>query len=104
MIIDHLLFSARLDKNIKAWYDYISFCFKKSNSFTVLFVVGFIKIFPTKDDVRQSLEGYPAGASLPYSIHVAKKQTYLHSYFQYVLYLKKKLVKRKHSWITVDDI
>ncbi|XP_076098892.1 tyrosyl-DNA phosphodiesterase 1-like [Mytilus galloprovincialis] len=40
-------------------------------------------IFPTKDNVRCSLEGYPAGASIPYSINVAKKQTYLHSYFHH---------------------
>lgn len=38
-------------------------------------------IFPTKDNIRTSLEGYPAGASVPYSINVAKKQVYLHSYF-----------------------
>ena len=37
-------------------------------------------IFPTKDNVRTSLEGYPAGASIPYSINVAKKQPYLHKY------------------------
>ena len=41
-----------------------------------------MQIFPSKDNVRQSLEGYPAGAALPYSINVAKKQTYLHSFFQ----------------------
>ncbi|VDI74315.1 tyrosyl-DNA phosphodiesterase 1 [Mytilus galloprovincialis] len=40
-------------------------------------------IFPTKDNVRCSLEGYPAGASIPYSINVAKKQTYLTSYFHH---------------------
>ncbi|XP_013392782.1 tyrosyl-DNA phosphodiesterase 1 [Lingula anatina] len=38
-------------------------------------------IFPTKDNIRLSLEGYPAGASVPYSIHTAKKQQFLHEYF-----------------------
>ena len=51
----------------------------------ILFIVMLpFQIFPTKDNVRQSLEGYPAGASIPYSINVAKKQQYLHSFFQYV--------------------
>jgi len=40
------------------------------------------QIFPTKDNVRCSLEGYPAGTSIPYSINVAKKQQYLHTFFQ----------------------
>ena len=40
------------------------------------------QIFPTKENVRQSLEGYAAGGSIPYSIHTAKKQTYLHTCFQ----------------------
>lgn len=34
-------------------------------------------IFPTVDDVRNSLEGYPAGGSLPYSSSTAAKQPYL---------------------------
>eukprot|EP00057_Strongylocentrotus_purpuratus_P013588 XP_011668062.1 PREDICTED: tyrosyl-DNA phosphodiesterase 1 [Strongylocentrotus purpuratus] len=38
-------------------------------------------IFPCSDNVRTSLEGYPAGASLPYSIQTAKKQPYLHQFF-----------------------
>uniref|UniRef100_A0A8D0C904 Tyrosyl-DNA phosphodiesterase 1 n=1 Tax=Salvator merianae TaxID=96440 RepID=A0A8D0C904_SALMN len=38
-------------------------------------------IYPTVDNVRQSLEGYPAGGSLPYSIQTAQKQLWLHSYF-----------------------
>ena len=38
-------------------------------------------IFPSVDDVRCSLEGYPAGASLPYSSTNAKKQKWLVSYF-----------------------
>ncbi|XP_071486874.1 tyrosyl-DNA phosphodiesterase 1-like [Diadema antillarum] len=38
-------------------------------------------IFPCSDNVRTSLEGYPAGGSLPYSIQTAKKQLYLHSFF-----------------------
>ncbi|CAN7937912.1 unnamed protein product [Ixodes hexagonus] len=37
-------------------------------------------IFPSVDDVRCSLEGYPAGASLPYSISTANKQRWLDSY------------------------
>ncbi|KAL5008312.1 hypothetical protein ScPMuIL_013893 [Solemya velum] len=40
-----------------------------------------ILIFPSKDNVRQSLEGYPAGQSIPYSINNAKKQAYIHSHF-----------------------
>ncbi|XP_025029638.1 tyrosyl-DNA phosphodiesterase 1 isoform X2 [Python bivittatus] len=39
------------------------------------------KIFPTVENVRQSLEGYPAGGSLPYSMQTAQKQLWLHSYF-----------------------
>ncbi|XP_074854861.1 tyrosyl-DNA phosphodiesterase 1 [Carettochelys insculpta] len=38
-------------------------------------------IYPTVDNVRQSLEGYPAGGSLPYSVQTAQKQLWLHSYF-----------------------
>ncbi|XP_056022716.1 tyrosyl-DNA phosphodiesterase 1-like isoform X3 [Ostrea edulis] len=38
-------------------------------------------IFPSVDNVRTSLEGYPAGGSIPYSINVAKKQPWLQTYF-----------------------
>uniref|UniRef100_A0A8D0ZE70 Tyrosyl-DNA phosphodiesterase 1 n=1 Tax=Sus scrofa TaxID=9823 RepID=A0A8D0ZE70_PIG len=38
-------------------------------------------IYPSVENVRTSLEGYPAGGSLPYSIQTAEKQTWLHSYF-----------------------
>ncbi|XP_034274198.1 tyrosyl-DNA phosphodiesterase 1 [Pantherophis guttatus] len=38
-------------------------------------------IYPSVENVRQSLEGYPAGGSLPYSIQTAQKQPWLHSYF-----------------------
>ncbi|XP_043930634.1 tyrosyl-DNA phosphodiesterase 1 isoform X2 [Protopterus annectens] len=38
-------------------------------------------IYPTVDNVRTSLEGYPAGGSLPYSIQTAQKQLWLHSFF-----------------------
>uniref|UniRef100_A0ACB8G6C3 Tyrosyl-DNA phosphodiesterase 1 n=1 Tax=Sphaerodactylus townsendi TaxID=933632 RepID=A0ACB8G6C3_9SAUR len=38
-------------------------------------------IYPSVDNVRQSLEGYPAGGSLPYSIQTAQKQLWLHSFF-----------------------
>ncbi|XP_019407940.1 PREDICTED: tyrosyl-DNA phosphodiesterase 1 isoform X1 [Crocodylus porosus] len=38
-------------------------------------------VYPTVDNVRQSLEGYPAGGSLPYSMQTAQKQLWLHSYF-----------------------
>ncbi|KAJ8341248.1 hypothetical protein SKAU_G00335390 [Synaphobranchus kaupii] len=38
-------------------------------------------VYPTVDDVRTSLEGYPAGGSLPYSIQTAQRQLWLHSYF-----------------------
>ncbi|XP_013779877.1 tyrosyl-DNA phosphodiesterase 1-like [Limulus polyphemus] len=37
-------------------------------------------VFPTVNNVRESLEGYPAGTSLPYSINVAKKQPYLRNF------------------------
>lgn len=37
-------------------------------------------IFPCVENVRISLEGYPAGGSLPYSSSVAKKQSYLKGY------------------------
>ncbi|XP_033639145.1 tyrosyl-DNA phosphodiesterase 1-like [Asterias rubens] len=37
-------------------------------------------IFPSKDNVRTSLEGYPAGASIPYGIKTAKKQLYFNSF------------------------
>ncbi|XP_076359888.1 tyrosyl-DNA phosphodiesterase glaikit [Tachypleus tridentatus] len=37
-------------------------------------------VFPSVNNVRQSLEGYPAGTSLPYSINVAKKQPYLRNF------------------------
>ena len=68
---------------------YIHICFihcfaklRKSIEFVYMYVHVYMQIFPSKDNVRQSLEGYPAGAALPYSINVAKKQTYLHSFFQ----------------------
>ncbi|XP_056666515.1 tyrosyl-DNA phosphodiesterase 1 isoform X2 [Monodelphis domestica] len=38
-------------------------------------------IYPTVENVRKSLEGYPAGGSLPYSLQTAEKQLWLHSYF-----------------------
>ncbi|XP_036887116.1 tyrosyl-DNA phosphodiesterase 1 [Sturnira hondurensis] len=38
-------------------------------------------IYPSVENVRTSLEGYPAGGSLPYSIQTAEKQSWLHSYF-----------------------
>ncbi|XP_015676963.1 tyrosyl-DNA phosphodiesterase 1 [Protobothrops mucrosquamatus] len=38
-------------------------------------------IYPSVENVRQSLEGYPAGGSLPYSIQTAQKQLWLNSYF-----------------------
>ncbi|XP_063804694.1 tyrosyl-DNA phosphodiesterase 1 isoform X1 [Pseudophryne corroboree] len=38
-------------------------------------------IYPSVDNVRTSLEGYPAGGSLPYGIQTAQKQPWLHSYF-----------------------
>ncbi|CAH2328016.1 tyrosyl-DNA phosphodiesterase 1 [Pelobates cultripes] len=38
-------------------------------------------IYPSVDNVRTSLEGYPAGGSLPYSIQTAQKQPWLHSFF-----------------------
>ncbi|NXE88846.1 TYDP1 phosphodiesterase, partial [Menura novaehollandiae] len=38
-------------------------------------------VYPSVNNVRQSLEGYPAGGSLPYSIQTAQKQLWLHSYF-----------------------
>lgn len=37
-------------------------------------------IYPTVDNVRISLEGYPAGGSLPYSNKVAQKQTWLRNF------------------------
>ncbi|KAJ8290291.1 hypothetical protein GJAV_G00011010 [Gymnothorax javanicus] len=39
------------------------------------------QVYPTVDNVRTSLEGYPAGGSLPYSIQTAQRQLWLHSYF-----------------------
>ncbi|XP_052269380.1 tyrosyl-DNA phosphodiesterase 1-like isoform X7 [Dreissena polymorpha] len=38
-------------------------------------------VFPTVDNVRLSLEGFPAGGSIPYSVNTAKKQTWLHNFF-----------------------
>ncbi|KAM9817609.1 tyrosyl-DNA phosphodiesterase 1 [Neosynchiropus ocellatus] len=38
-------------------------------------------LYPAVEDVRTSLEGYPAGGSLPYSIQTAQKQLWLHAYF-----------------------
>ncbi|XP_031555938.1 tyrosyl-DNA phosphodiesterase 1-like [Actinia tenebrosa] len=38
-------------------------------------------VFPSVDDVRMSLEGYPAGGSIPYSHKTAAKQPYLPSFF-----------------------
>ncbi|XP_012692140.1 tyrosyl-DNA phosphodiesterase 1 isoform X2 [Clupea harengus] len=38
-------------------------------------------VYPSVDDVRRSLEGYPAGGSLPYSIQTAQRQLWLHNYF-----------------------
>ncbi|XP_033734263.1 tyrosyl-DNA phosphodiesterase 1-like isoform X2 [Pecten maximus] len=52
----------------------------KGTSSVPLMTIPLQLIFPTKDDVRTSLEGYPAGGSIPYSIHVARKQPYLHTF------------------------
>ncbi|PFX18794.1 Tyrosyl-DNA phosphodiesterase 1 [Stylophora pistillata] len=38
-------------------------------------------VFPTVDNVRHSLEGYPAGGSIPYSSKTALKQPYLPNFF-----------------------
>ncbi|KAM4013864.1 tyrosyl-DNA phosphodiesterase 1 [Anomaloglossus baeobatrachus] len=38
-------------------------------------------IYPSVDNVRTSLEGYPAGGSLPYGLQTAQKQPWLHTYF-----------------------
>ncbi|KAI2654235.1 Tyrosyl-DNA phosphodiesterase 1 [Labeo rohita] len=38
-------------------------------------------VYPSVENVRTSLEGYPAGGSLPYSIQTAQRQLWLHSYF-----------------------
>ncbi|XP_038968275.1 tyrosyl-DNA phosphodiesterase 1 isoform X2 [Rattus norvegicus] len=38
-------------------------------------------IYPSVENVRTSLEGYPAGGSLPYGIQTAEKQRWLHPYF-----------------------
>ncbi|XP_067223305.1 tyrosyl-DNA phosphodiesterase 1 [Chanodichthys erythropterus] len=38
-------------------------------------------VYPSVENVRTSLEGYPAGGSLPYSIQTAQKQIWLHTYF-----------------------
>ncbi|CAH1792376.1 unnamed protein product [Owenia fusiformis] len=40
-------------------------------------------IYPSKDNVRTSLEGYPAGGSLPYSIKTAVKQQYMHQFWNH---------------------
>lgn len=40
-------------------------------------------IYPSVDNVRKSLEGYPAGASLPYSIKTAQKQQWVHKYLHH---------------------
>ncbi|XP_018583305.1 tyrosyl-DNA phosphodiesterase 1 isoform X2 [Scleropages formosus] len=40
-------------------------------------------VYPSVENVRTSLEGYPAGGSLPYSIQTAQRQLWLHSYFHY---------------------
>ncbi|XP_066279996.1 tyrosyl-DNA phosphodiesterase 1-like [Branchiostoma lanceolatum] len=37
-------------------------------------------IYPSVNNVRSSLEGYPAGGSLPYSISTARKQPYLNKF------------------------
>ncbi|XP_035693489.1 tyrosyl-DNA phosphodiesterase 1-like [Branchiostoma floridae] len=37
-------------------------------------------IYPSVNNVRTSLEGYPAGGSLPYSINTARKQPYLNKF------------------------
>ncbi|XP_056402112.1 tyrosyl-DNA phosphodiesterase 1 isoform X2 [Hyla sarda] len=38
-------------------------------------------IYPSVDNVRTSLEGYPAGGSLPYGLQTAQKQPWLHTFF-----------------------
>ncbi|XP_005992768.1 tyrosyl-DNA phosphodiesterase 1 [Latimeria chalumnae] len=38
-------------------------------------------VYPTVENVRTSLEGYPAGGSLPYGLQTAQKQIWLHSFF-----------------------
>ncbi|GCC38103.1 hypothetical protein chiPu_0016614 [Chiloscyllium punctatum] len=38
-------------------------------------------VYPTVENVRTSLEGYPAGGSLPYAIATAQKQPWLSSFF-----------------------
>jgi Tyrosyl-DNA phosphodiesterase len=46
-----------------------------------------VQIFPSVDNVRNSLEGYIAGGSLPYSSSTASKQPYLNTFLQYERFL-----------------
>lgn len=39
-------------------------------------------IYPSAENVQSSLEGNPAGSSLPYRIQTAETQNWLHSYFR----------------------
>ncbi|XP_067680530.1 tyrosyl-DNA phosphodiesterase 1-like isoform X2 [Haliotis asinina] len=39
-------------------------------------------VFPSVDNVRVSLEGYPAGTSVPYTMKTAQKQKYIHQHFR----------------------
>lgn len=43
------------------------------------------QIYPSVDDVRLSLEGYPAGTSLPYNKETAARQPYFNTFLQYVI-------------------
>uniref|UniRef100_A0A8C9UAH4 Tyrosyl-DNA phosphodiesterase 1 n=1 Tax=Scleropages formosus TaxID=113540 RepID=A0A8C9UAH4_SCLFO len=50
---------------------------------TLALNIFFTQVYPSVENVRTSLEGYPAGGSLPYSIQTAQRQLWLHSYFHY---------------------
>lgn len=72
-----------LGSNAEAWLtgEFLCSLATVKNSGPAVQSVPLKLIFPTVTDVRCSLEGYPAGQSLPYSIRTADKQRWLDSYF-----------------------
>ncbi len=64
-------------------YNFIFTCWCVFDSCVFQVSLFLLKIYPTIENVRLSLEGYKAGGSLPYSRSTAIKQKYLDDYLQY---------------------
>lgn len=70
------------DRYVSGYFTFLLFEFRVR----FYYVLWSVQIFPSVDNVRNSLEGYVAGGSLPYSSSTASKQPYLKTFLQYAFF------------------